>query len=292
MLRLRRQTGVWLCAAWWAGMGVVQAEGVLDEAARAPQRIVSLLPSATEAVCALGACDRLVGVDAFSQDPPQVRQLPQLGRTWQPDIEAIVRLRPDVVLTGRAPQVQQRLQAAGLRVVEVDATSIEQVRVALDKIDALLQQHRAPALWTQLQAHVDQLAHAVTAARQGAPAPRVYLEVDAALYAAGPHSFMGQLLARLGAGNIAPAERNAFPRLSPEWVLRADPDLIIQTHGAQLRELAQRPGWSRLRALQNGRVCRLNPEDSRVLTRPGPRLDVAAAVLARCLRDDSSRTPK
>ena len=81
--------------------------------APAPQRIVSLLPSATEAVCALGACERLVGVDDFSLDPPPVQALPRLGRTWEPSIEAVVHLRPDVVFTGRTPPVQQRLQALG-----------------------------------------------------------------------------------------------------------------------------------------------------------------------------------
>jgi iron complex transport system substrate-binding protein len=104
------------------------------------------------------------------------------------------------------------------------------------------------------------------------------------MYAAAPQSFMGELLHLLGAGNIAPADAAHFPRISPEYVRRADPDLIIQTYAASVRDLAQRPGWAQLRAVRQGQVCQLNASESRVLTRPGPRLDIAAAVLARCLR--------
>lgn len=245
----------------------------------APQRIVSLLPSATEAVCALGACDRLVGVDDFSLDPPQVQALPRLGRTWEPSIEAVVQLRPDLVLTGRTPPVQQRLQALGLKVLDVDATTVADVQSALGRIDAALQLGRADALWADLQHRLQQQAAAVARQRQGVPALRVYMEVDSAMYAAGPDSFMGQLLAQLGADNIAPPSATGFPQLTPEYVVRADPDLIIQSYAASARALAQRPGWGRLQAL----LCQLDPQESRTVTHPGPHLDKAAAILARCL---------
>lgn len=264
-----------------------QAQDTALGAAAPPQRIVSLLPSATEAVCALGACDRLVGVDVFSQDPPAVRHLPQLGRTWQPDIERIVQLQPDLVLVGRGPALQ-RLQATGLRVLEVDATTVDEVHRSLLKIDAALQQQRAPALWQQLQQRLQQIAQEVQDARQGQAAPRVYLEVDAAMYTAAPQSFMGELLTLLGARNIAPADTASFPRLSPEYVVRADPDRIIQSHAATARELVQRPGWSQLRAVRSGQLCQLSASESRVVTRPGPRLDEAAAVLARCLQQGTA----
>lgn len=281
-LRWRRSLAAGLCAA--AGLAA-QAQGAAPHAApdSVPQRIVSLLPSATEAVCALGACTRLVGVDEFSQDPPAVRHLPRLGRTWQPDVERILKLRPDLVLVGRGP-AQQRLQTAGLRVLEVDATTMAEVHRSLVDIDAALHQHRAEALWQGMQARLQGIAQDVVRARGDAPAPRVYLEVDAAMYAAGPQSFMGELLALLGAQNIAPAQAASFPRLSPEYVVRADPDVIIQTYAASARDLASRPGWNQLRAVREGRVCQPSAAQSRALTRPGPRLDVAAAVLAQCLR--------
>lgn len=277
-----------LAAVLVAGCAVAAAAQPADSPGAPPRRIVSLLPSATEAVCALGACDRLVGVDVFSQDPPAVRHLPQLGRTWQPDIERIVQLKPDLVLVGNVPPVQQRLEAAGLRVVVADAATVEDVHTMLEQLDAVLQPCTAPArataLWQHLQVRLQEVAAGAQLARQGRAAPRVYLEVDAALFAAAPGSFMGQVLAQLGADNIVAAGGRPFPQLSPEFVLRADPDLIIQTHSAAVRDLAQRPGWAALRAVRTGQVCRLSPSETRAVNRPGPRLDIAAGVLARCLR--------
>lgn len=250
----------------------------------APHRIVSLLPSLTEAVCALGACGRLVGVDVFSEDPPAVRHLPQLGRILDPDIQHIVQLRPDVVLMGYVPPVQQQLEAAGLRVVVVDASTLAGVKAMLLQIDSVLQQQRGEELWEQLELRMMQVAQRSLQARQRRPVPRVYLEVEAALFAAAPSSFMGQLLELLGAQNIVPAGELPFPRLTQEFIFTADPDLIIQTHGAMAQELFQRPGWAKLRAVRAGQVCRLSPAESRAVTRSGPRLDVAMAVLARCLQ--------
>lgn len=277
-LNRRRLLHLMLCLLLAAG---VARAAPVD--APPPRRIVSLLPSATEAVCALGACDRLVGVDDFSFDPPQVQALPRLGRTWEPSIEAVVQLRPDLVLTGRTPPVQQRLQALGLKVLEVDATTVADVQSALGRIDAALQLGRADALWADLQRRLQQQAAAVARQRQGQSALRVYMEVDNAMYAAGPDSFMGQLLAQLGADNIARPSATGFPQLTPEYVVRANPDLIIQSHAASLQALAGRPGWGQLKALRQGRVCQLTPEESRTVTHPGPHLDKAAAILAQCL---------
>lgn len=271
------------------GLGVVLlAAGAQTPAASAalppaPQRIVSLLPSATEAVCALGACDRLVGVDDFSLDPPQVQALPRLGRTWEPSIEAVVQLRPDLVLTGRTPPVQQRLQALGLKVLEADARTVDDIYSALHRIDIALQLNNAEKTIDNLRQELQKIQTQAIAQRQGGPAPRVYIEVDNAMYAAGPDSFMGQLLAQLGADNIVPPSATGFPQLTPEYVVRANPDLIIQSHAASLQALAQRPGWGQLKALRQGQVCQLNAQDSRVVTRPGPHLDKAAAILAQCL---------
>ena len=285
---------VWAGAAAGAAGAGAQADTAPEVAARsalaapvAPQRIVSLLPSATEAVCALGACARLVGVDDFSLDPPQVQHLPRLGRTWEPHIEALVQLRPDLVLIGNTPPVRQRLQALGVPVLEVDANTLPEVRQALQRIDTALQLGQADALWARLQTRLQTLARQ----QQAQPPLRVYLEVDGAMYAAGPQSFLGQLLDQLGAQNIAPASASAtplpFPRLSPEWVLAANPDLIVLAHqgAAAAPPLWQRPGWAHLRAAQQPqRICHLNAAQVRTVTRPGPRLNEAAAILADCLQ--------
>ncbi|AQZ99466.1 hypothetical protein B5M06_15620 [Comamonas kerstersii] len=244
------------------------------------QRVISLLPSATEAVCVLGACDRLVGVDDFSLDPPEVAKLPRLGKTWQPRLEEIVQLQPDLVLVGRAPQVIQKLQALGLNVQEVDALSIEEVRSVLQRLDGLLDTQAAPAVI----AAMDQKLDALREQAAKIPAQRVYIELDAALYSAAPSSFIGELLALLGAQNIAAASTTAYPKLSPEYVVQHAPELIIQTYSQGAHAVHTRPGWHRIPALEHGRICPLTAEERRIATRPGPRLAEAAEIFLRCLR--------
>lgn len=270
--------------SWAVAHTVTDTLGRQVAFAAAPQRIVSLLPSVTEAVCALQACDRLVGVDRFSVEPAPVRQLPQLGGNYDPDIEAIVRLRPDVVLMTHAPAPLARLQALGLQVLVLDATNRAGVAQVLHALDALLLQSRAPALLAAMEAALQEQARLARQHWGQATQPRVYMEVDAALYAAAPSSFLGELLQALGADNVVPSTSGPFPRLSPEWAVRSDPDLIIQTGGASLHALAARPGWAGLRAVRAGAVCLVPRPDSQTVIRPGPRLPEAAAILARCLR--------
>lgn len=268
---------VWRCCSLMAALALA----TLQENAQAQvQRIVSLLPSATEAVCALGACDQIVGVDAFSLDPPEVLHLPRLGKTWQPNLEAIVQLQPDLVLVGRSPQILEKLRALGLNVHEVDALTIDDVYQVLRRLDRWLGTQRAEAVINQIQQKLDALRmQSAQLARQD-----VYVEVDAALYSAAPSSFMGELLQVLNANNIAATQSAAFPKLSPEYVLWMAPNLIIQTYERGAQVIHQRPGWTKLPAVTYGRICSLNAEERRIATRPGPRMAEAAEIFLRCMR--------
>ncbi|WP_415840421.1 ABC transporter substrate-binding protein, partial [Roseateles saccharophilus] len=116
---------------------------------------------------------------------------------------------------------------------------------------------------------------------------RVYYEVASGLYAAGESSFMGETLARLGAGNIIPSGLGPFPKINPEFVVKANPGLImVGDRGAE--GLAERPGWNRIDAVRNGRICVFKAEDGDVLSRPGPRMAEAAQIMARCLREKAA----
>ena len=259
--------------------GVRDAQGRTVEFTQAPQRIVSLLPSVTESLCALGACARLVGVDAFSNHPPEIAALPRLGKPSAPSIEAIVRLRPDVVLMAYSPPLMAQLAQFGIPVLALDAHDIAGMRGQWRTLDALLQQQRADALNARLQAGVERVARS-TRAHAGRS---VYFEVDATPYAAGPHSFIGELLAQLGAPNIVAPALGPFPRLSPEYVVRQNPQIIIHTPETPATAFAQRPGWRTIGAVRSGRICTLSTAEVDLVSRPGPRLDQAAEVLARCL---------
>ncbi|PZP32115.1 MAG: ABC transporter substrate-binding protein [Roseateles depolymerans] len=246
-----------------------------------PQRIVSLLPSLTETVCEMGDCAHLVGVDRFSNFPASVQQLPKLGGLEDTGVEALVALRPDVVLLGVSARIIDRLESLGLKVIALEPKRMDDVQRVLGKVGQVLgKPDDARRIWNRINGQIAQTAATLP------PAVRdlsVYYEVDSAPYAAGAGSFMGDILARLGAKNIVPAELGPFPKLNPEFVVRADPQ-VIMVGQRSAPGLPQRPGWAAIRAVKNQRICVWVPAESDVLVRPGPRMAESAALMARCLR--------
>lgn len=245
-----------------------------------PQRIVSLLPSLTESVCALGACARLVGTDRFSNSPASVIGLPKLGGVDDAQIERIVALRPDLVLLSPSTRVSDRLESLGLKVLVLEARDHADVKRSLSLLAQMLgTPAEADRVWSMIERDTRSAAERVPAALRG---QRVYFEVDATPYAAGAGSFIGETLARLGLANAVPAELGPFPKLNPEYVVRLQPD-IVMANDRNLAEMPKRPGWSTLRALQRGRSCGFGLDRYELLIRPGPRMGEAALVLADCL---------
>jgi iron complex transport system substrate-binding protein len=279
--------GFWRVLLWAFAVGLPTAHalqvtddrGVAITLSGAPQRIVSLLPSLTETVCELGRCDRLVGVDRYSNFPNIVLKLPQVGGGMDPNIEAIVALKPDVVLMAKSSRAVERLEALGLKVVALEPKTHADVQRVMLKIGQLLQVPDAQRIWRAIDAGVSAAAQSLPPATRGV---RVYFEVSPGPYAAGETSFMGETLTRLGAGNIVPAKLGPFPKLNPEFIVRANPDLIMigQSHA---RDLQARPGWQSMRALREQRVCVFPTEEANVLVRPGPRMAEAARLMARCI---------
>jgi iron complex transport system substrate-binding protein len=202
-----------------------------------------------------------------------------VGGGLDPNIEAIVALRPDVVLLATASRASARLEALGLKVVALEPKTYADVQRVLGTLGQLLAVHDAARIWRGIDA-------GVSAAAQSLPArvknTRVYFEVNAAPYAAGTTSFIGETLTRLGVQNVIPAALGPFPKLNPEFVVRANPDLIMVGDRNSIG-MAQRPGWGSIRAIREQRVCSFKPEQSDVLVRPGPRMAEAARAMAACL---------
>ena len=139
---------------------------------------------------------------------------------------------------------------------------------------------RAQQVWQDIDRAMDESARSLPAAARGL---RVYFEVSPGPYGAGASSFIGETLARLGARNIIPAELGPFPKLNPEFIVRANPDAILV--GARSSgELASRPGWDALPAVRAQRLCVFSPSESDTLVRPGPRMQEGARLMAQCLR--------
>jgi iron complex transport system substrate-binding protein len=292
-MKTNRLLGVlWVFLAGWtlllgsvqaAGLQVTDDRGVNVRWDAPPQRIVSLLPSLTETVCELGQCHRLVGVDRYSNWPAAIAALPRVGGGMDPNVEAIVALRPDVVLLAQSSRVVQRLESLGLKVVALEPKSHADVQRVLGKVAQVVgvDAQATQRIWRNIDA-------AVSAAAQSLPVrvknTRVYFEVNRAPYGAGASSFIGETLTRLGVQNIVPASLGPFPKLNPEFVVRANPD-VIMVGNRNFEGMTQRPGWRSIRAVREERLCVFANDESNVLVRPGPRMAEAARLMARCLQE-------
>jgi cobalamin transport system substrate-binding protein len=259
---------------------ITDDRGHVQSFGKTPQRIVTLLPSLTESVCALDACARLVGTDSFSNWPAAVASLPKLGGLEDATVEGIAALHPDVVLAGTSSRVIGRLEELGIPVVALEPKSLSGIHRVLSSIALLLgNPSDAERVWQRMDAQIAAAAAQVPGAFRGG---HVYFEIAEAPYAAGASSFIGELLARLGLSNIVPADLGPFPRLNPEYVIRAQPDLIM-TSERELSGMASRPGWDTLTALRAGRTCGFASADIDMMVRPGPRLGEAAGMVVACL---------
>ena len=206
--------------------------------------------------------------------------LPKLGGLDDAQIERIVALRPDVVLLSTAARVTDRLEALGLKVLVLESRDHADVKRSLATLAQLLgTPAEAERVWAGIERETRAAAGRVPATLRG---QRVYFEVDATPYAAGPASFIGEALARLGLANALPAELGPFPKLNPEYVVRLQPDIVMAAR-QNVAEMPKRPGWAALRALRDERSCGFASERYELLIRPGPRMGEAAGVIADCL---------
>ena len=249
--------------------------------AKPPERIVSLLPSLTETVCALGQCHKLVGLDRYSNWPESVRQLPRMGGGLDPSIESVVALRPDLVLMATSARGAERFQALGLTVLVLEPrTHADAQRVLHTVAQALgVPKAQSDAVWRQIDAGVVAAAQSLPSHAKG---QKIYVEVSPAPYGASESSFIGETLARLGMRNILPASLGPFPKINPEFVVRTQPDVIMAGDSSRA-SMAQRPGWSQLKAIQSGKVCAFSSEESDMLVRAGPRIAEGARLMVQCL---------
>jgi len=245
---------------------------------------VSLSPTLTESVCVLGACDRLVGVDRFSNWPESVTKLPHLGSLGSFNVEAVAALQPDLVLmAGDGPLVKQ-LERLGVPVLVLSPQRHADVSNTLARLARVLglPPARAQQVWENIRRELHDLAESLPTRDRGL---RTWVEIDPAPWLAGPDSFLGETLALLGLANVVPAGSAPFVPMSREWALQADPQLFVisdpQRQG--LAALRARPGWSRLPALREGRVCLFDGPDLDALVRPGPRLAEGARLLRDCV---------
>jgi iron complex transport system substrate-binding protein len=251
---------------------------------KAPQRVISLLPSLGEIVCELKACDLLVGVDRYSNWPERVRSLPKLGGLDDTQLEALVKLKPDLVLLARSSRVTQRLESLGIKVVALEPQSQEDMHRVIQHIAGALHlpnaKERADRLWQSIQQKLDTAAARVPKLAKGA---RIYFEAGSGYFAAGEASYIGETLKRLGLVNVVTPAMGSFPQVNPEFVVKANPQIIFMGERAAT-DLKTRPGWQRIEAIQQHKICSFSPDQSDIVVRSGPRMPEAADLMVACLK--------
>jgi len=270
--------------AFSSPISVTDDRGVAVVFDKPPQRIISLLPSLTESVCALGKCGSLVGVDRFSNWPKSIQDLPKLGGMGDVNIERIVQLKPDVVLLEKASPVIIRLNGLGIKTVALDVKSMGDEERALKKLDAILGTAESGRVWNQIQQQLMRANKQLSLLQKNI---RVYFEVNPAPFAAGKTSFIGEILSQLNLMNIIPDSLGPFPKINPEFVVQAKPEIILLT-GSTIADIQKRPGWNSIPAISKNRICVFTSEQNDILVRPGPRMGEAALIIAQCIQEKMS----
>ncbi len=267
-----------------AVVAIVACSRKAEPASAVARRVVSLGPSTTEALFAVGAGDTVVGRSKYDDWPPEVTKVPAVGGI-EPDTETILELRPDLVV---GPSGQWSTRVADVMHARGIATWFPDEIESLEGVDALVVELGARTAHASDAARVVEGLHererAVERAVAGEPRPRVLLVAALApVYLAGPKSYADDMVRRAGGTNVV-SQGAAWPTLGFERIIELDPDIVVDATvaetGGATRITPDAAGWGGLRAVRQGHVVALN--DTRVL-RAGPRVAEGLAVLARAL---------
>jgi iron complex transport system substrate-binding protein len=258
-----------------------------------PQRIVSLAPSNTEILFAVGAGKQVVGRDSFSDYPAEAKSIQDIGGSMgKYNTEAIVALHPDLVLAGEinTPELVASLEKLGLTVYYVsNPTTLEAMCANLETVGQLTG-HRSEAatLVASLQKRVSAVDARILPLISR---PTVYYELDATdptkPYTAGPGTFVDLLISRAGGINIGKSLTSQWAQISLEQLVVDNPAIIVlgdSAYGVSADSVKQRAGWGTLSAVQTGQIY---PFDDNLVSRPGPRLVDGLEALAKLLHPGS-----
>jgi iron complex transport system substrate-binding protein len=270
-----------------AGLVASAAPGVADEP-RAARRIVSLNPSFTRILVAIGAREALVGVDDFSaRAEPQAAALPRVGGLYSPSLESVVALAPDLVVL--VPSVEQqafrdRLEALGIAVLGLDPAP-HGFDAVLEAIESLGRRTGHEPEARARTAAIRRARDAVRRATAGRPRPRaVFVLQREPLFVVGRGSFLDEMIGLAGAENLGAALGEPWPRASLEWLVAQAPEVVLDSDDDAQPAAAFWSRWPSLPAVTQGRVVAV---DEGAVTLPGPDLDRALVLLARALHGEA-----
>jgi iron complex transport system substrate-binding protein len=254
---------------------------------KAPQKIVSLAPSNTEILFALGLGKKVVGVTDFCDYPAEAKTITKVGG-MKANVETIISLAPDLIVTiGGNAELVKLFEDLKLTVIVLDP---KDVRAVLNDLDLLGRATGSTAAASSLVSEMQTRLDAVTVRVQGAARPRVFYELDATdpakPYTAGPGSWHDQLIGMAGGANVAASAKSAWVQFSLEELLKSDPEIVVlgdALFGTTVDSARQRPGWSELTAAKRGAIF---PIDDNLISRPGPRLVDGLEALAKIVHPE------
>ena len=247
-------------------------------------RIVSHSPALTEILFAIGAGDRVVAVDEFSNYPEDVADLPRVTYS-SPDPEQDLAFEPDLVLfSGRQDGSLEHFRELALPVFYlVEPTDLAGVYESIRTLGTLTgTEDAAESLIAEMEARLAAVAEALEDVEDG---PLVFYEITDDLYTVSPNSFIGAALTVLKVRNVAAGTEGAYPQLSSEAIVEANPDVILMADAdfVDPTGVPQRAGWSGITAVVEGRI---HPVDGDIMSRPGPRIVQGIEDLAKLLYPD------
>jgi len=252
-----------------------------------PQRIVSMAPSHTQILYAMGLGDKVVGVTEYCSYPPEAQEKPKVGGFSNIDLEQVVGLDPDLVLgtSIHAQGVGPALVERGLKVVLINPETVEDVLEKIALVGKITgREEKATALADELRGRIEETMDKV---QEAGSKPRVYWELSNDLYTAGPGSFIDDLITRAGGINVAADTKEQWPQLNLEALILADPEVIIladHPYGETAEGVKARPGWADISAVKNDRIVEVLDDD--LVSQPSPRVAEALEFVAKALHPE------
>lgn len=267
-------------------VSVQRSDGKTLTLAAAPKRVVSLSPGATEVIYAIGAEGELAAVDKNANYPDAANAFPTKVDAYEPNVEAIRALNPDlVIIASDTSGLVAKLDELKVPVLFVDIdTTVRTVDDVLAQIGVLGKvtgtSEKAAQVAASLRARIDKVTSTLQSLPAGAPVS-VYHELDSTFYSASDGTFVGDLYRILKMKNIAGSSATAYPQLTQEAIIAANPQVIVladEAYGTSIDSVKARPGWSAIDAVKNNKIFAVNPD---IVSRPGPRIVDALEQLAK-----------
>ncbi|MBA8778084.1 ABC transporter substrate-binding protein [Staphylococcus schleiferi subsp. coagulans] len=261
-----------------------QSKNTGKSTSKVPERIISLMPSNTEVLYALGIGDKVTGVSTVDDYPKEVKQKEKFD-AMHLNKEALIKAQPDLILAHESQKATQGkvlkdLSESGIKVAYVkDAQSINEMYESFEQIGKLTgREKQAKYLIDETKANIKKVTDSVPKQKKE---PKVFIEIasEPEIYTAGKGTFMNDMLKQLHAKNVFD-DTEGWPKVSKEQIIKKNPDVMVSTAGISTKgyqqSVKQRGGFEQIRAVKKESVVALNDD---MLSRPGPRLDDAMKLL-------------